>query len=502
MKHLLLFAGLFTCLFAQAQDPGDNLFDDTFLHEIEVEFYDPDWLNLLQQNYNDLAAGGPKVYLVAKVTIDGNEVDSVGMRMKGFFSNWGSTSDKKPFKIDMNEFVKGKRYDGLKKFNLGNAFMDPTHLRDKLSLDLMAAAGIPAPRAAHARLTLNGTYWGLYVLIEQVDNIFLKQHFDDKGKGNLYKNIDNSNLDWSAGSPVSNQQQFEKKTNRDENDWEDFNEFLDAINNYGSAQEFEDSIRDILHVSEFLRVAAVDRFINNWDSYQDHGRNYFFYRDSMSSKFTWIPWDYNLAFSNATQSLIYDSQGGGFGDPKPLMQNCMDNPNLRAVYMGHMCEVINQVYDESTFNARVDQLADLIRQAVYDDNMKETSNQEFDDGLTNGDFSNPGLKSLLSQRKTTLSNELVGENFDCTLVSVAENPIALEWNLYPNPSQGQLNIAIETSANQAFDCTIMNMNGQVVYQHDLRDAVTSIDLTDQAAGVYMVRVIGGNFQAMKKIIIQ
>src|SRR5204863_6314993 len=47
------------------------------------------------------------------------------------------------------------------------------------------AAGVPAARAAHARVELNGRDAGLYVLVEGYNKRFLKRHFGD-ARGNLY----------------------------------------------------------------------------------------------------------------------------------------------------------------------------------------------------------------------------------------------------------------------------------------------------------------------------
>lgn len=54
--------------------------------------------------------------------------------MKGN-SSFNNPSTKKPFKVDLNEYVSGQDYDGIKKFNLNNGFKDPTMLSEKLTLD-------------------------------------------------------------------------------------------------------------------------------------------------------------------------------------------------------------------------------------------------------------------------------------------------------------------------------------------------------------------------------
>ena len=47
---------------------------------------------------------------------------------------------------------------------------------------------------------------------------------------------------------------------------------------------------------------------------------------------------------------------------------------------------------------RIDELADQIRQSLYNDSNKDSTNEEFEDGLTTGTSETPGLKSFVSYR--------------------------------------------------------------------------------------------------------
>ena len=60
-------------------------------------------------------------------------------------------------------------------------------------------------------------------------------------------------------------------------------------------EEFEEGIEEIFNVDVFLKNLAVDIATNNWDSYMEHGRNWYLYEDTSTSIFHWLPWDYNLA---------------------------------------------------------------------------------------------------------------------------------------------------------------------------------------------------------------
>jgi hypothetical protein len=48
-------------------------------------------------------------------------------------------------------------------------------------------ADIPAPRHTYAKLAFDATYRGLFSVIEHVDKKFLRDHFGENHRGNLYK---------------------------------------------------------------------------------------------------------------------------------------------------------------------------------------------------------------------------------------------------------------------------------------------------------------------------
>lgn len=305
--YYLLFLLTFCAFPMLTNAQGDQIFDPSSVHEIHLEFNDSTFWNTLTANYDNNYPNIP--YILANATIDGTNVDSVSVRLKGFSSYWVNTN-KKSIKIDFNEFVSGKKYDGLKKINLNNGEGDPAVQRDQLCYDIMRSSGVNAPRTAHAKVYLNGEYWGLYLLVEQIDKTFIKQHFSNED-GNLFKNMANSQLDWMGPDTTAYQQIFELKSGHQEGAWTRFVQFMNVINN-ASDTEFKAAISEVFDVDLYLKVLAVDVATNNWDSYIEHGRNFYLYEDPVSLKFKWIPWDYNLAIGGQFSST------GGVGGPDTI----------------------------------------------------------------------------------------------------------------------------------------------------------------------------------------
>lgn len=292
MRNIYLLLCLLFAVNLSAQDSGDNVFDNSILHEVRFEFSGGDFLNELETNFRPFDAFDPGPYTMANIIIDGERADSVGVRLKGFTSFQGEGS-KNPFKIDFNRYVSGRRIDGLRKINLNNATADPGMQRDVICYQMLNDAGVPSPRTAFTKVFINDVYWGLYQIIEQVDKEFLQRNYDN-ADGNLFKNKDWNNFEYRGNDVSQYDRTYQLKTNEDTPDWTGLINLMDVIQN-ASNEDFPAAISEVFNVDRYLRTLTVDVATNNWDSNLQHGRNWYLYEDTQTGIFHWIPWDYNLA---------------------------------------------------------------------------------------------------------------------------------------------------------------------------------------------------------------
>ena len=160
----------------------DDIFDTSYVHQINIEISEEDWNDLLN---NPLEKTKYKVNL----TIDGNEVNEVSFATKGNTSLSSvaadSNSDRYSFKINFSKYDKQQTYQGLKKLNLSNIYSDPTYMKDYLSYQLFNEVGALSSRCSYVWLTVNGEDFGLYLAIEEVDQAFLDENTESEGT--LYK---------------------------------------------------------------------------------------------------------------------------------------------------------------------------------------------------------------------------------------------------------------------------------------------------------------------------
>ena len=496
--------------FALKGQAGDDLFDESYVHEIRLEFYDANFFNLMLQLYGEAHANGENPdYLPAAITIDGNSLDTVGVRMKGDFS-YVLTDDKKPLKIDINEFVSGQKYDGLKKFNLAPSAGDPSFLREKIGYDLLASLGVIAPRIVYARIYLNDEYWGLYQIIEQVDKTFLENRFGNKD-GNLFKSKGGASLTYIDDNQSTYEDEeypsYELKTNEEENDWSDLIAFMNVLANTPDA-DFKNVLEDNFNVGDFLKDMAVQTYIMNNDNYFHGGNNFYMYHNTETSKWDWIPWDLNYSMTD------YTGFGNDFAQPQdvPAVESAMlkefsiltrrilENDELRDQYLNEVCLLVNGEGSIDNIHTRVDELSDAIRADVLEDTKKTYSNQDFESNIAYGSVDETfigslyGVKDFTEKRVGKLLSELTASGIESCMLTSTEHATYEERysvQIHPNPVHHTLNIQLfDNKAIQAIKVSVYDSKGGMVLIHNRSfETETTIDMSGLVQGVYFMKIL-------------
>lgn len=487
MNHLTYIPTILILCFSiisHAQDAGNVLFHNGTVHTIQIQFTQNNWKDslTLYKLMNDTAAENK--YLKGNITIDGATLPDVGVRYKGN-SSYNNPSDKKSFKIDLNEFVSGQKYDGLKALNLNNGFKDPTFIREKLTLDFMLQNGITAPRCTYADVTINNIPYGLYMLVEEVDDSpFLKNRFNNT-TGNLYKGDPNGTLQWFGNNAASYQTKYELKTNEDTNDWSDLIRLINIINNT-PGNGFFDSLEAVMQTNSYLKLRAANLLFVNLDSYDGSGHNYYIYQHN--GKFHWIGWDMNEAFGNFKMNLSGDQIQclDLFYIPNPVTNRPLPNkmfqlyPSYKTQYTDILYNWLNTTYTPNYINYYIDSLADMIRPYVYADPKKFYTNEQFETNLSStiqtqggpGGFEILGLKSFYATRYTCIKNQLISLGY--APLSISGEAIQDELFLYPNPVGECLYLNVKRSTDAYIN--IQDVSGRIIIQQEASSNRIPVDL--------------------------
>lgn len=518
MKKLLIFFILVSNFSFGQGTGGDYLFDTTQIHSININFSQINYWNLLRSNkaYDD--ANDSSTYIPAQVIIDGATLDSVGIQFKGNSSYYNYPTNKKPFTLDFNEYISGQEYDGLKKLNLNNMYQDPAFMREKMFLDFCQEKGIYAPRSNYAKLYLNGNYWGLYLMVERIDKTFLKDRFSNKN-GNLWKGDGTgaacANLKYH-GTLQSYYNCYELKTNETTNDWSELINLTRQINNT-SDSVFRDSLENVMNTNSFIMAWAAYNLFCNLDSYPYRfSHNYYTYKNSSTDKFEWIVWDVSTAFGldiPMTISQIENLSVEYISPPatnRPVVNKMLVNSYYRDSYLKYMCSFVNNDFDTTILNPKIDYLYNLIKSDVYADSIKMYSNSNFDININaNINVSGvdyPGLRSFIANRSSSVTNELIALGYNgCPKIVLGLEELENEYKLtiYPNPFTTMATIRTDVELNDAV-FEVYGTNGSLIKViENIKGKEFIIDNNGLQSGIYYGVLIQNNqYISHLKLLIQ
>ena len=163
---------------------ADNVFTNLTVPRIRIEI-PRESMGLLRSSPGGFGQWGRR--RIVKVTVkEGDSVyTNVALHLKGAAGSFRPVDDTPALTLKFDKFVAGQNFHGLNKLSLNNSVQDPSYLTEKICRELFEASGVPVPRAAHAKVELNGRNLGLYVLTEGFNKQFLKRYFRNT-KGNLY----------------------------------------------------------------------------------------------------------------------------------------------------------------------------------------------------------------------------------------------------------------------------------------------------------------------------
>jgi len=502
-KILLIFA--FSPFVMFTQTAGDVVFATDQVVEVRLTFNQVGFWDSLVANYStetDMIAASMEF-----IDNTGSYVlDSINIRLKGN-SSYGHPGNKKSFKVDFNDYVTGQKYDGMKKLNFNNGFKDPTFIREKIFMDLCRSAGIPAPRINFCNVYMNDVFWGFYTFVEQVDKEFIQNNFIDD-TGNLFKAGDGfgsnpvfADLKDYGSLQSSYDLRYELKTNQIVNDWTDLIEFISFINT-STSTDFGNNLGVNINKTPYLRSVATDVLFSNLDSYQNSARNYYIYHDMFNDRWEWIKWDGNESFGSYTggpgTGTMTSLAPNYVATNRPLIQNMFNNSTLYSEYLLELCWIMDQYFNNTYLDPKIDAVKALIQPHVYLDNLKQYSNTQFDqntemDIVVSGGMGSQtvyGLKSFITARYNYLQGVI-----DCSL-STSE-PEMEEIFVFPNPFEYSFKLV---GLNATSEIQLIDMNGRPVYFATSSEMNDLKITTNALPGIYFIVISSGNETKTIKLI--
>ncbi len=336
-------------------------------------------------------AGGPMgvsnaenpMWVAATITFNGETWTNVGVRFKGnssLRSTWSSGSLKLPLKLDFDQYedqypeIADQRFYGFKQLSLANGFGDATYMREAVSYELLAEAGLTASETAYYKVTIDygegPVDLGLYLAVEVVDDTVIDRVYGDDS-GNVYE-ADGAAASLAAGTQDQIEASFQKENNTDEADWSDVEALQTLLNSDLRTTDpaaWRAQLEALFNVDDFLTWLALKTVIQHWDSYGGMSHNYYLYHNPETGQLDFISWDHNQ-----TLGAQFGPGGRGGGGPSrgvtsfeltevgtdwPLIRYLLDDAEYQARYLAALRQ-IDATFDADTLAARYTQLAALI----------------------------------------------------------------------------------------------------------------------------------------------
>ncbi|HYV28297.1 MAG TPA: CotH kinase family protein [Candidatus Eisenbacteria bacterium] len=289
---------------------------------------------------------------------EGNLVyTNVALHLKGAAGSFRAIDDKPALTLNFDKFADGQRFHGLQKLSLNNSVQDPTYVSEQFSREAFLKAGVPVPRATHARVELNGRDLGLYVLVEGWDKEFLKHHFKNP-KGNLY--------DGGFLKDVSE----ELTTNAGENpkDQSDRKALVEAANESDLTNRLA-RLEKVLDVDRFLTFIALDVMLWDWDGYPQNKNNWRLYHDLDRDKMVFMPHGLDQMFWKPEGSILPPMQG-------LVAKAALQIPELRQRYFNRIKELRATIFNVETMTNRVREIAAKVKPVLAEAEPKELAHHE------------------------------------------------------------------------------------------------------------------------------
>jgi parallel beta-helix repeat protein len=397
------------------------------------------------------------------VTYNGKS-DSAKLRIRGSSSR---DYDKKSLKLTFEN----KKLFGAKKINLNSEFTDKSYIRQVLSTKLFQQSGQACFNAEQVVLNLNDTFFGIYLLVENMDKSFLKRNQLDE-KGNLYK----ATHDGACMSNYDNiKEKWEKKTNEKES-WGDLEKLIKEVNTVPS-KEFHFWAKHRFDYDELINYVAMNMLLANGSTYY---HNYYLYHDLKTDKWKILPWDLDKTISYYSwMPYQHNKTSSNWESDNPLIEKLLINDTTYNDIINRIGFLEKNVFSSSNINHLIDSLENGLKPFIaLDSTDKITSVDEWQKQLkTEKNFLKEHPKKIIEQ----LKNYSRGFEVERTQEFIFPK-FTLVWNKSKHPKNKLINYRLLISEDFDFADSI-------TFKYTLKDTAFQLPRTLELNKKYFWKVV-------------
>lgn len=251
------------------------LWDDAEIPQFDVYIDDLAFASLL---------ASPSTWVEGQFSYKGVTYAPIGVRCKGE-NSFLPIDQKCSLKIDFNRYA-DMEFMGLDGLTLNNMSNDTTMMHERVAYRMYRDAGIPAVRASHARVRLNGGPEALYALLEDVDSDMIRQWRDPDGSMFEIWDVDFTPFYVLDDNPDDGDFQFEFGDPSDRDQILDLAYALESPAALGI-----DRASAFIDYDQFVLYWAVSSVVGQFDSYpySSPGDDAHIYLDPETGLFQFVP---------------------------------------------------------------------------------------------------------------------------------------------------------------------------------------------------------------------
>lgn len=410
-----------------------KLFDTQSIMSVNIIMDEENWNDMLENAMSE-------EYYKCDVEINGKMFYQVAIRPKGNTSLSSiandPTTDRYSFKLEFDHYVEGQTCFGLDKLILNNNYADATNMKEALIYDMYQYLGADASLYNYAKIDVNGTYWGVYLALEAVEDSFQLHNYGAQ-KGILYKP---ESMDMGGGMG-ENDFGKDKNENSDSFDFSekkggggfssgtngaDLNYSDDELDSYSTIWDGEvtstteadhkrvvtalknisegTNLESYMDIDNLLRYMAVHVFSVNDDSLSGTmAHNYYLYESG--GKLNLISWDYNLCLGgmgggNDASSVINSAIDNAFSETE-FFDTLMENETYHSQYYEYLQQLVDEYINGGGFDAFYERVRSQIDELVESD---PTAFYSYEDYQTASDM----LYQVVKSRGESIQGQIDG----------------------------------------------------------------------------------------------